>query len=69
MSQGGLPFQYQSEKNDSGLTGFAGLPLYMELCIQSGFVQYINQMMQTKTRGWTDAEMILSLILLNLSRW
>ena len=27
MTQGALPFQYQSEKNDSGLTGFAGLPL------------------------------------------
>jgi hypothetical protein len=67
MSQGGLPFQYQSEKNDSGLTGFAGLPLYVELCIQSGFVQHINQTMQTKTRGWTDAEMILSLILLNIA--
>lgn len=67
MSQGGLPFQYQSEKNDSGLTGFAGLPLYVELCIQSGFVQYINQTMQTKTRGWTDGEMILSLILLNIA--
>lgn len=24
MTQGALPFQYQSEKNDSGLTGFAG---------------------------------------------
>ena len=50
MPQGGLPFQYQSEKNDSGLTGFAGLPLYVELCIQSGFIKYINQTMQTKTR-------------------
>jgi len=28
MPQSALPFQYQAEKTDSGLTGFAGLPLY-----------------------------------------
>lgn len=66
MTQRALPFQYQSEKKDSGLTGFAGLPLYVELAVQSGFAQYINQTMKTKVRGWTDAEMILSLVLLNL---
>ena len=67
MTQPALPFQYQAEKNDSGLTGFAGLPLYVELAAQSGLVGYINQTMKTKIRGWTDAEMILSLILLNLA--
>jgi hypothetical protein len=67
MTHVALPFQYQAEKNDSGLTGFAGLPLYVELARQSGFVEYINQTMQTKERGWTDAEMILSLVLLNLA--
>ena len=67
MTQGGLPFQYQSEKNDSGLTGFAGLPLYLELASQSGLVQPINETLKTKVRGWTDAEMILSLVLLNLA--
>jgi len=67
MTQGALPFQYQSEKNDSGLTGFAGLPLYIELASQSGLIQYINQTIKTKMRGWTDAEMILSLMLLNLA--
>ena len=67
MTQGALPFQYQSEKNDSGLTGFAGLPLYVELAKRSGFVQYINKTVKTKVRGWADAEMILSLVLLNLA--
>ena len=67
MTQSALPFQYQTEKTDSGLTGFAGLPLYLDLARQSGFVQYISQTLKTKTRGWTDAEMILSLILLNLA--
>lgn len=67
MTQSALPFQYQSEKNDSGLTGFAGLPLYIELASQSGLIQHINQTIKTKMRGWTDAEMIFSLILLNLA--
>jgi hypothetical protein len=67
MPQNALPFQYQAEKNDSGLTGFAGLPLYLELAVNSGLIEYINQTIKTKIRGWTDAEMILSLILLNLA--
>lgn len=67
MTQAALPFQYQAEKIDSGLTGFAGLPLYLDLARQSGLVQCINQTLKTKMRGWTDAEMILSLILLNLA--
>ena len=67
MPQSALPFQYQAEKTDSGLTGFAGLPLYIELAVQSGLVEYINQTMKTKVRGWTDAEIILSLVLLNLA--
>src|SRR3990167_437464 len=67
MPQSALPFQYQAEKNDSGLTGFAGLPLYVEIARQSGLVQLINETIKTKIRGWTDAEMILSLILLNLA--
>ncbi len=67
MPQSALPFQYQAEKTDSGLTGFAGLPLYVELATQSGLVGYINQSMKTKARGWTDSEMILSLMLLNLA--
>ena len=67
MPQNALPFQYQAEKNDSGLTGFAGLPVYLELAVHSGLIEYINQTIKTKIRGWTDAEMILSLVLLNLA--
>jgi hypothetical protein len=67
MLQNALPFQYQAEKNDSGLTGFAGLPVYLELAVHSGLIEYINHTIKTKIRGWTDAEMILSLVLLNLA--
>jgi hypothetical protein len=31
MAQFSLPFKYEEEKIGSGLTGLAGLPLYLEL--------------------------------------
>lgn len=67
MTKTQLPFQYQAEKNSSGLTGFAGLPLYIELANKSGLTKHIAETMKTKVRGWTDTELILSLILLNIA--
>lgn len=67
MTQSKPSFQYQTENSPSGLTGFAGLPLYAELAVKSGFVRSIQEKLQTKTQGWTDVEMVLSLILLNLA--
>jgi len=67
MTQGPPTFQYKCEKDDSVLTGFAGLPLYLELAIKSGLSQYIQAFLKTKTRGWSDQEMVISLILLNLA--
>ena len=31
MSQGGLGFKYEEEKQEKGMTGLVGLPLYVEL--------------------------------------
>lgn len=67
MAQDKLPFHYQTEKNDSGLTGFAGLPLYLEMAIKSGLVNQIKETLQIKQRGWSDAEIILALIMLNIA--
>lgn len=67
MSKNLLPFKYQSEKNTSGLTGLAGLPLYVELAVATGFTQSIEKVLKTRTQGWSDVEMVLSLILLNLA--
>jgi len=67
MAKHALPFQYQSEKNETGLTGFAGLPLYIELAEKSGLIAKIQENLQTKQHGWKDVEILLSLILLNLS--
>lgn len=66
MTYSSLPFQYQNE-NSNVLTGFSGLPLYIELAYKSGLIEVIDKLMQTKKLGWSDREMILSLILLNLA--
>ena len=69
MSQGVLPFQYEEEKSESGLTGLSGLPLYLDLLHQMGLRESIesNIGVRAEGQGWTDSEIILSLIFLNLS--
>ena len=53
--------------SSSELTSFAGLPLYLELAITTGLCAAIEDKMKTKSQGWTDQQIILSLILLNLA--
>ena len=65
--QGKLAFQYKSEKNETSLTSFAGLPLYVEWMINTGLSAQIEKNLKTKTQGWSDLQMITSLILLNIA--
>ena len=67
MTQGLLPFQYLRDKTEPNLTSFAGLPLYLDLMNVSGLRTTIDQQLQSKTQGWRDLHIILSLILLNLA--
>jgi hypothetical protein len=67
MPESLLPFQYASEKNISGLTAFAGLPLYMEMAYATGLNQVLKEKLNSKEQGWSDGEIILSLILLNIA--
>ena len=67
MAQNLLPFQYLNGKNESGLTSFAGLPLYMEMAMATGLNDTIAETLHSKTRGWSDQQMLLSLILLNIA--
>ena len=54
MTQDSLAFQYKVEKKTRGLTEFAGLPLYIELAVKSGFIQSITDTLKSRTRGWSD---------------
>lgn len=66
MTQGLLPFQYLQEKNESNLTSFAGLPLYLEMAMISGLCRSIAERLKRKAQGWMDLQIVMSLILLNI---
>jgi hypothetical protein len=67
MSQGVLGFKYEEEKHDTGMTGLAGLPIYLDLIQAMGLPGQIGHHLQVKQRGWTDAQMVLSLMMLNIA--
>jgi hypothetical protein len=67
MSQGVLGFKYEEEKHDTGMTGLAGLPVYLDLMQAMDLPELIGRHLQVKERGWTDAQMVSSLIMLNLA--
>ena len=67
MSQGILGFKYEEERHDTGMTGLAGLPVYLDLMHGMRLPELIGRHLQVKERGWTDAQMVSSLIMLNLA--
>jgi len=66
MPQGVLSYKYEEEMQASGMTALAGLPVYLDLASVLGLGDHIRAHLQVKAQGWTDEQMILSLILLNL---
>lgn len=68
MTQGELSFKYEEDKSKSGMTGVGGIGLYLDLLSRSGMVGSIERHVSARKggQGWTDVEMVLSLILLNL---
>ena len=66
MPQGVLPYKYEEEKKESGMTALAGLPIYLDLASVLGLGEHIERHMHIKSQGWTDEQTILSLVLLNL---
>ena len=69
MAQGVLPFKYEEEHRSGGLTGLAGLPAYLDLSYVMGLTSGIGTYVKVREggQGFADAEMIMSLILLNLA--
>ena len=67
MSQGVLPFKYEEEKKDTGMTALAGLPIYLDLASVMGMHESIEKHLQIKHQGWTDEQTLMSLIFLNLA--
>ena len=69
MAQGVLPFQYEVEKRPGGMTALAGLPTYLEFGYVMGLSKAIENRLKIRSgdQGWSDAETVMALILLNLA--
>jgi len=69
MAQGILPFKYEAEKNTTGMTALAGLPVYLDLAKVLGMSKSIRRHLKIREsgQGWTDNQIVLSLVLLNLA--
>ena len=69
MAQGVLPYKYEEEKNEGGITALAGLPIYLDLASVLGVAECIRAHVHVREsgQGWTDEQAILSLMLLNLA--
>ena len=68
MAQGILPFQYEEEKVDEGMTAHAGLPIYLELFKALGIRQSLEEKVGVRLdQGFSDSQMGLAFILLNLA--
>ncbi len=68
MSQGVLGFKYEEEKHDIGMTDLVGLPIYLDLMHVMGLSELIGCHLQVRQRGWTDAQVVLALMLMNIAR-
>src|SRR5665811_602220 len=68
MPQGVLSYKYEQEKQATGMTALAGLPVYLDLASVLGLGDHIRTHMQVRQfQGWTGEQVILSLVLLNLA--
>ena len=69
MAQGVLPYKYEEERNEGGMTALAGLPVYLDLATVLGIGDCIRAHLHVREsgQGWTDEQAVLSLMLLNLA--
>jgi hypothetical protein len=69
MHQFRLPFKYEEEKKGSGLTGQAGLPLYLELLYSLNINKVLQKYLDKDVHEnclWVPSRIVMSLLLLNL---
>ena len=69
MPQGLFPIKYESEPTQTGMTALAGLPVYLELLHAMRFPEAIDKHLSVRSngQGWTDRDILLSLMMLNLA--
>lgn len=69
MSQKTLPFKFEEDKKERGTTSFGGLALYTGLAHIMGLSKSVREHIRVRqeTQGWTDSQVIMSLVLLNIA--
>jgi len=70
ITQGVLSFRYEAEPTALVVTVLVGLPVYLELGVVCGLADSIRRHMRVcarRTQGWTDAQIVMPLVLLNLT--
>jgi len=69
MTQGALPFKYEGEKKGLGLTALGGLPVYLDMARVMDLAGSIDRHVGVRrdSQGWTDSQVVMSLILMNLA--
>ena len=69
MAQGLLPFKYEEEKQATGMTALAGLPVYLDLARKMGLSRSIQKHLTVRegSQGWTDSQIVMALLLVNLA--
>jgi len=67
MTQCVLPYKYEEEKREIGMTSLGGLPVYLDLATVMGLGEGVSRHLQIKHQGWTDRQMLMSLLMLNLA--
>lgn len=69
MPQGILPFKYEAENICSGMTALGGLPAYLDLAHVAGLRRSVEKHLGVRrgSQGWTDAQMVTALVMLNLA--
>ncbi len=69
MAQGVLPFKYEEERKGTGTMSLGGLPLYLDLAEVIGLNKSVQKHLKIRDggQGWSDAQIVIALVLLNLA--
>ena len=68
MAQKVLPYKYEIKEEKTGMTELGGLPTYLDLAAATGLMKSIDRNLKIRRgdQGWTDRQMVLSSVMLNL---
>ena len=67
VAQNSLPFKWEAEQNSTGLTAWAGLPVFLDVMATLGLPTEVTESIGLRPdQGWSDIQQITALVALNL---